>query len=489
MRLKSLDIASKSGVLFEQLMPTNRGKHWVAFIGVYLFTLVLWARPHELYPPLAALKLGKVIMIGAVVAYLVSKVHYDDKTIWPLEAWMIVAICILALVTMPVAVSSVHSEEVLQGLYIKILIMFVLLNNLIDMRKRLYVFLKLLVFLTTAYALDAIWKYLKGEFSFRGRIEGVVDGMFGNPNSLAMALDLMLPVAIVFAFITKKRTSRLYYLACSVALVGGVLVSLSRGGFLALAVILLVLLWKLSRKRRLVTFVVVGLMLIPMPWVAPSKLRNRVLSIIYLERDDSGSTVDRIALLKQGISMIPDYWILGVGMNNYHLYTANKQTAHNTYIEILIELGILGLIAYLVIIIAPLLALWRVQRQTENAPRGPTRDIYYLSVGLQASFAGYCISSFFGSVEYYWFLYYIAAFAIALKRIHGAEQAESATTEVQPIAVAEPEKLPEGILLNPLAGSLLHRQRAGSPTEKKGLFAQPSALPHGQATGTLMRRK
>src|SRR5262245_2044063 len=30
----------------------TRGKHWLAFAGVYLFTLMLYARPNDLFPAL-----------------------------------------------------------------------------------------------------------------------------------------------------------------------------------------------------------------------------------------------------------------------------------------------------------------------------------------------------------------------------------------------------------------------------------------------------
>jgi hypothetical protein len=50
------------------------------------------------------------------------------------------------------------------------------------------------------------------------------------------------------------------------------------------------------------------------------------------------------------------------------------------------------------------------------------RESHYLSIALQAAFAAYIICSFFGSIQYQWFLYYIAAFAIAVRRILSAEQ-------------------------------------------------------------------
>jgi hypothetical protein len=50
--------------------------------------------------------------------------------------------------------------------------------------------------------------------------------------------------------------------------------------------------------------------------------------------------------------------------------------------------------------------------------------IYYLAIGVQASLIGYMISSFFGPVAYNWFVYYLIAFAICLRRLYQTEQSE-----------------------------------------------------------------
>jgi hypothetical protein len=43
---------------------------------------------------------------------------------------------------------------------------------------------------------------------------------------------------------------------------------------------------------------------------------------------------------------------------------------------------------------------------------------YYTAIGLQASLIGYCVSSFFVSVAYGWFIYYMVAYAVAFRRIY-----------------------------------------------------------------------
>ena len=42
------------------------------------------------------------------------------------------------------------------------------------------------------------------------------------------------------------------------------------------------------------------------------------------------------------------------------------------------------------------------------------RSLYDFSIGLQASLVGYMVSSFFASVAYLWYVYYLVAYSIAL---------------------------------------------------------------------------
>jgi hypothetical protein len=57
--------------------------------------------------------------------------------------------------------------------------------------------------------------------------------------------------------------------------------------------------------------------------------------------------------------------------------------------------------------------------------------MYWLSVSIQAAFIAYMICSFFASIQYLWYLYYTAAYAVALRQIHTAEEMESSLSSDQ----------------------------------------------------------
>lgn len=400
------------------------GRHGAAFAGVYLFTLLLYARPNDLFPFLGSFPLVKIVAISITLIYIISKINAGERiTLWATEIAMLFVIALLGVLFMPISASPKDSYDVLTDPYLKTVVIFVLMINLIDTRRRLLVLWKLVVICGAVLGFGAIKSYAKGEFTLQGlRIEGLVGGIFGNPNDLATALDLLLPFAIVLVMVS-KGVARWIYLFCAAAMAIGVLVTFSRGGFLGLIALSGVLLWKLGRGRRfktlLVTAVVCGLMF----GVMPGGYANRITTIFNIEDDKTGSAQERRALMELAARMAIRRPIVGIGMGNFHIYSIHEKEAHNAYLEIAAELGVIGLLAYLYLIFKPLSSLAHLERETKKMQSKEEAEMYWLSACLQAAFVAYMVCSFFASIQYLWYLYYTAAYAVALRQIYAAEQA------------------------------------------------------------------
>jgi O-antigen ligase len=229
--------------------------------------------------------------------------------------------------------------------------------------------------------------------------------------------------------------------------------TLSRGGFLGLIASGVVLLWKLGRGRRVKTLlwatVICGILFAAMP----GGYGARVATIFNNEQDQTGSAQLRRELMERAASIAISRPIVGVGMGNFHIYSIREKEAHNAYLEIAAELGVMGLIAYLIVIFAPLRSLRRIERQTRDMRSKSEREMYWLSVSIQAAFIAYMVCSFFSSIQYLWHLYYTAAYAVALRRIHAAEEMERSPANTQtPAATPAPaDKTAKGSLW-PAAG-------------------------------------
>src|SRR5262249_4859783 len=96
------------------------GKHWLAVAGVYLFTLMLYARPNDLIPAIGSFPLVKIVAVGVMAIYVLSKVAAGERlSVWTLEMTMLIVISALGLLLMPTAASPKDSIDMLTDSYLK----------------------------------------------------------------------------------------------------------------------------------------------------------------------------------------------------------------------------------------------------------------------------------------------------------------------------------------------------------------------------------
>ncbi|WP_088284870.1 O-antigen ligase [Ideonella sp. A 288] len=182
--------------------------------------------------------------------------------------------------------------------------------------------------------------------------------------------------------------------AVSLAVVAtAVVLSFSRGAFLALLVV--VLLYLLRTRRVAVMLVAVVLAVIGLI-VAPEAVRERVTTGMQsgavaqaAERLDDPLTAGRVAvwqLLLPEVAKSP-LWGRGLGSTSWSdavgsgIYVANHP--HNLYLEILLDLGLLGLMAILYVYYRHLRGFWQLSHHAEVSPL-----MQRFFAGAGASFAG-----------------------------------------------------------------------------------------------------
>jgi O-antigen ligase len=194
--------------------------------------------------------------------------------------------------------------------------------------------------------------------------------------------------------------------------------TLSRGGFLGLMAVMLVLAWKLGRRNRLV---VVGLFILMIGFFAfaPGDYTSRLGSIVDHSRDAFGSAGQRQELLIRSIIVSLKNPLFGIGMGNFHIVSIRELVSHNAYTQVSAEMGLAAMVIYIMFIVRPLRLLRQIERETFAARKGS--HFYYLAIGLQASLIGFMVSSFFASVAYQWYVYYLVGYAICLRRLYEAE--------------------------------------------------------------------
>ncbi len=225
-------------------------------------------------------------------------------------------------------------------------------------------------------------------------------GTFGQPNPLAGYLNMTLPILIaVGVFSTSRKVQCLCWLAS--AGIGAIMViTLSRGAWLGLAAALMVMGLVMSvRVAFWIRFALLGLSFVILAAVfgiIPFSLTARVLAAFGLSgvsldsvTAENFSAVQRIAFWQAGLNMFNANPILGVGIGNYMeaypTYAAPGWNevlghAHDYYLNVAAEAGMVGLVGYLALVVAAFRHLLQTVRSL------PSGVWYGVALGLLGMF-------------------------------------------------------------------------------------------------------
>jgi len=196
-------------------------------------------------------------------------------------------------------------------------------------------------------------------YDFAGRLgTNRIFGTFLLPNSLAGFLILLVPVhvGIVLDWFAERRlgeskTSLLWRGALFVPIVVALYFTKSKGAWLAfIAAMILFVLWAFGKalwRRRMQTLCAILCLLIVI-------VISQATGFLTPLRDYASSSGARLGYWRAGVAIVERNPILGVGLDNFaDYYAAEKRSgdeearrAHNDYLQIAGEMGLVGLLAY-----------------------------------------------------------------------------------------------------------------------------------------------
>ncbi|WP_054871585.1 O-antigen ligase [Caloranaerobacter sp. TR13] len=231
--------------------------------------------------------------------------------------------------------------------------------NSIENKKQLNSILTLFVFTTVLVAIYGLYQYKTGikldrawvDVSINPDINTRVFSVFGNPNILAEYLIMSIPISISLFWFTKKLLKKLIFLLSSLILIGTLILTFSRGGWLGFAFGLLIFV-VLVEKRLLLSLIPAGVLAI---FIMPSSVIHRITTIGNLS---DSSNAYRIKVWTITLDIIRDNWMTGVGFGYIpfretfvkYIRTMNVYHAHNMYLETLAEMGIGGFVLFILFI-------------------------------------------------------------------------------------------------------------------------------------------
>lgn len=177
----------------------------------------------------------------------------------------------------------------------------------------------------------------------------------GNRNFVGTYTVFILPAAVFFYL----RSRKAFWLGCAALIYAGLLVTLTRGAWIALPLPLLVLLYDFYREpeNRKAVWIVCIILLLTTGLLAPAHdwlLIRRAFSIPdqvvqALELADSAGA-GRLYIWKEALKLIPANWAFGIGPEHLAIPCSPGVVAdktHNIYLEIAVTMGLFALFSYL----------------------------------------------------------------------------------------------------------------------------------------------
>ncbi len=273
-------------------------------------------------------------------------------------------------------------------------------------------------------------------------------GFFGDENDLALGCACAFSITFVGvrAFSGWRRLASMGLTALyAVAIV----ISFSRGGFVALAATALYCVWTGRNRVRNLLFGAVGAGLFFLLIPAEYKAELQTIS-----DTDSGTADIRQFMWTAAYNMWSDYPVLGVGAGNSNWrigeyqprtgrfdapqYTErdwSSQSVHSAFFQLLAELGVVGVVLFGLLLWGHFQTL-RVLRL--GAADDPTltpaqrREVELYAVGLGGAMVGFLAGGLFLSVIYYPYPWYFCAMSAAFVRAVGGMRASAPAPEADP---------------------------------------------------------
>lgn len=355
------------------------------------------------------LDIGQMLVAGLIISWFTHKVVHGEKRItlyWsPVYTPLFVFVLVSGITVFAAWSNTTWLTEWLKWVFIAVLMICVMQ---IGQHNRWQWIILALVTAGAANALIGIYIFMGGS----GADHLIINnrffrafGTFGQPNPFGGFMGLLIPISASAVcgygtlLYTRWRCEQphnlsdalqfSFYAICTTVMSLALIMSWSRGAWLSFGASMLIM--AIALPRRWWQSLALSIMLVVIGggiWFAglvPSSISDRVNSAtseIFAFNDIRAvditsanfAVVERLAHWQAAIEMAQSHPWLGVGMGNYEIaydtyrlinWTEPLGHAHNYYLNILAESGIIGLSAYLAMWITFIGLTWRARKHPD----------------------------------------------------------------------------------------------------------------------------
>lgn len=287
--------------------------------------------------------------------------------------------------------------------YVQLFILWFAVRIVIDKKARIKTIAQIMTTVLAISAMAGVWQYFTESDV---RISGI------SQNAAILSSDLFVGMWFGLALLgmSGSRFKHFIYTILIIIVTLGILFSLSRAAYIAF--IPSILTGGIYYGKPGLTIGLLILFLIVIIVFAPFTIER--LKQTSLTTD--ASTKGHMNSLEAGLEILGDYPFLGVGIGNYaehYLRYTNDvrrlpRTPHNSYLAIGSEIGIFGLIAFIILHIAAFYSLWKTSKMQRMLR---DRNGLLLTCAIAGSLAAISIIGMFHTLQISKFLWILLGLA------------------------------------------------------------------------------
>lgn len=389
---------------------TGSSDQELAMIFFYILIISLPMVDHPLFArAIFGVTVEKFLGVGC---FFLSLCYLPNRKSFPQflatgQARAFVLFAVIAVTSYVFTVTSFDWHEMVGTIFVE-LVFFIATSILIDSRQRLENSVLMLIASVGLVSLYLIreWVGALSTYGFGYRPGSVA----GDPNVFSASAVTVLPIMLAVG-LGQHGWKRAFCMGCLLVTIVAILLASSRGGFIALVVLLLL---QMRDSRHRGKFIVVALVIAALFLASPISPLDRLLHPTFSDTESSDA---RLQLWSIAVRIIADHPILGVGLWQFAPYMRRYMppgvdlefnVPHNTYLEVAVELGFVGLALFLAMLFFTLLNLSRIRKAAKKC--GDT-FMYSLSTAIGNGLVGFMVAAFFLSAMYvkvFWFSIFLS---------------------------------------------------------------------------------
>jgi probable O-glycosylation ligase (exosortase A-associated) len=238
-------------------------------------------------------------------------------------------------------------------------------------------------------------------------------GRIYDSNELALAEVMLLPICWCLREAVESRWIKWLLIAIFLTAGAAVIMSNSRGSSLALAAVVVFVIFRSDRKS--VALVAVILAIAPAVYLVQEQYVSRMKTLETYQDEESAAS--RVTLWQAAWDVWKEHPLLGVGFGNRNFAVAagrylgrdNQTVAHNSYLQMLVDSGIVAFLFYCGLLFGSIIGLGKSARRFDAAGS----EARWLAIAVQGSLLAYAVGGTFYSHQRYDFAYMLFMTAAA----------------------------------------------------------------------------